>query len=86
MHNASIMDMANVTIRNLPEAVVRRIKRAARVRGVSMEQELRDLLETRYGAREKLLEDIRSRWTSVPSASAHDIDAWRKSDRRAMHS
>ncbi len=41
--------MASLTIRNLPSALVQRIKAAARAAGRSMEQELRELLQATFG-------------------------------------
>ena len=39
--------MATITIRNVPDQLVDRIKRLAEQKGVSMEQEIRDLLQSR---------------------------------------
>jgi plasmid stability protein len=74
--------MAAITIRNLPAAVVQRIKRSAKRNGVSMEQELRTLLESRYGSREVLLETLRRRADTLPAVTAEEIEAWRHEDRR----
>jgi antitoxin FitA len=43
--------MATLTIRNVPDELVNRIKLLAGQKGVSMEQEIRDLLQSRYEQR-----------------------------------
>ena len=48
--------MATLTIRNVPEDVVARLKKVAANKGHSMEQELRELLRTRFPARAEALE------------------------------
>ncbi len=73
--------MATLTIRNLPEAVVVRLKEVARRRGHSMEQEVRELLEARYASRAEVLERIRDRWEHLPEISAEEIEAWRRKGR-----
>jgi predicted transcriptional regulator len=52
---------ATITIRNVPDQLVDRIKRLAEQKGVSMEQEIRDLLQ-RYVQRGAALDRIRRRW------------------------
>ena len=74
--------MATLTIRNLTETMVTRIKARARRRGVSMEQEVRDLLESRYAPRDQVLARVRERWDELPPASAREIDRWREIGRR----
>ena len=53
--------MAAITIRNISEELVDRIKFLAEQKGVSMEQEVRDLLQIRYGQRSKVIERIQHR-------------------------
>jgi plasmid stability protein len=43
--------MATLTIRNLRDEVVKRLKEAAKRKGKPMEQEVRELLESRYKSR-----------------------------------
>lgn len=69
--------MATITVRGVPEKLVERIKFLAKQRGVSMEQEVRDLLETRYSHRQKVLERIRERSQTLPSESAELVQAWK---------
>lgn len=68
--------MATVTIRNLPEDLVERIKEQARRHRRSMEQELRELLEQRYATRRDAAERIRERWSDDGRPSAGEVDAW----------
>jgi antitoxin FitA len=56
--------MATLTIRNVPDELVNRIKLLAGQKGVSMEQEIRDLLQSRYEQRGAVLERIRQRWAT----------------------
>ncbi len=48
--------MATLTIRNVPEDVVARLKKVAANKGYSMEQEVRELLRTRFPARDEVSE------------------------------
>lgn len=48
--------MATLTIRNVPDEVVVRLKKVAANKGHSMEQELRELLKTRFPARDEVLQ------------------------------
>ena len=68
--------MATLTIRNLPDETVERLKSIAKVHGRSMEQELRTLIESRYAPREAVLARIRGRWSSLPSVSDADVEDW----------
>jgi antitoxin FitA len=73
--------MANITIRNVPDELIQRIKHLAAQKGVSMEQEIRDLLQNRYQQRSVVLERIRQRWQSLPSQSADEVQDWKKQGR-----
>ncbi|HMB53081.1 MAG TPA: hypothetical protein VKU40_07190 [Thermoanaerobaculia bacterium] len=68
--------MATLTVRNVPEAVVDRIKRAADAGGRSMEAEVRELLGRRYGDRRELLARNEERWRRLPKATAEEIERW----------
>jgi plasmid stability protein len=68
--------MATLTIRNLPDDLVERLKEAASRRGHSMEQEVRELLQQRYAARQEVLARVEERWQRLPKASAEEIAAW----------
>ena len=48
--------MATLTIRDVPDDVVARLKKVAAHKGYSMEQEVRELLRTRFPARDEVLE------------------------------
>ncbi len=73
--------MATLTIRNLPEDLVERLKSAAAQHGRSMEQELRELLMRSYPDRPASLERIRARWGGFDPPSAEQIDTWIESGR-----
>lgn len=68
--------MATITVRNVPDQVVERIKRASEAEGRSMEAEVRDLLSRRYGDRRELLRRAEKRWQELPKATAEQIDPW----------
>jgi len=74
--------MGTLTIRNLPDDLVGRVKASAASHGRSMEQELRDLLQTRYAPRSEVLRRIRSRWKDLPATDAQEVAAWREEGRR----
>ena len=68
--------MATLTIRNLSDDLVERIRETAGRGGRSMEGEVRQLLERRYGSRRAILARIDERWRRQPTASAEEIAAW----------
>ena len=73
--------MPTVTIRNLPEPVVERLRHISAAKGHSMEQELRDLVVSRYASRIDVLKRVRSRWKDLPATSPAEIDRWRNEGR-----
>ena len=68
--------MATLTIRNVPDEVVTRLKKVAANKGHSMEHELRELLKTRYPARAEVLDRVEANWKNLPPVSAEEIDQW----------
>ena len=69
--------MATLTIRNVPDEVVARLKKVAANKGHSMEQELRELLKTRYPARAEVLDRVEENGgRPLPPVSAEEIDQW----------
>ena len=69
--------MATLTIRNVPEPLVRSLKRLAKQRRRSMEQEIRDLLEESVGERLSVLEQIEAAWgRQSRRPSAVEIERW----------
>jgi len=74
--------MAAITIRNLPAGVVMRLKEAARRNGRSMEQEVRELLKTRYAERSEVISRIMDRWVSLPPVSSRELHDWKKQGRK----
>lgn len=68
--------MATLTIRNVPEDVVARLKKVAANNGRSMEQKLRELLKTKYPSRAEVLDRVERRWETLPPVSAEEINQW----------
>lgn len=73
--------MATITIRNVPDEVVDRIKRLAEQKGISMEQEVRNLLQNRYVQRDLVVQRIRQRWETLPVQSASQLQGWKEQGR-----
>lgn len=69
--------MATITIRNISDELVERIKRLAGQKGISMEQEVRDLLQKRYGQRDEVLDRIRQRAEALPMERENRVQAWK---------
>jgi plasmid stability protein len=74
--------MATLTIRNVPDELVERIKEVASAQGRSMEQEVRELLASRYADRQQVMSRVRERWATLPATSAARVKQWRASGRR----
>ncbi len=72
--------MATITIRNVPDQLVDRIKRLAEQKGVSMEQEIRDLLQ-RYVQRGAAIDRICRRWETLPVQTASQLQDWKEQGR-----
>jgi plasmid stability protein len=69
--------VATLTIRNVPQRVVRRLKAIAKRRNVSMEQAVRELLEERAGGRTVVLEEIERSWErQAGRPKVEEIDSW----------
>ncbi|MFM6004695.1 MAG: FitA-like ribbon-helix-helix domain-containing protein [Sphaerospermopsis kisseleviana] len=73
--------MATITIRNIPDELVERIKHLAGQKGVSMEQEVRDLLQKRYGQRDEVLTRIRQRAEVLPMEAESRVQSWKSEGR-----
>ena len=68
--------MAILTVRNIPDDLVRRLKAAAKCSGRSMEQEVRELLRERYRPRAEILAGVRQRWRRHPGPPAREVRRW----------
>jgi plasmid stability protein len=69
--------MATLTIRNVPQRTVRSLKAIARRNGHSMEQEIRDLLETSVNERAAVLEQIEAGWAAQSRRPrADEVEGW----------
>lgn len=74
--------MAAITIRNISDELVDRIKLLAEQKGVSMEQEVRDLLQARYGKRSEVISRIRRRAENLPIEQENRVQTWKEVGRR----
>ena len=73
--------MATLTMENLSQELVERIRKTAERRGRSVEQEIRDLLEQRYSSRKQILERCRRLWNELPRVDAEEVRSWREEGR-----
>ena len=78
--------MATITVRNLSNDLIERIKAAAARNGHSMEQEIREMLQQRYLDRREILQRIRTRWDQASAPTAEEVKAWIKADRPEVDS
>ena len=74
--------MGTLTIRNLPDEIIQAVKSAAEIHQHSMEQEVRELLQLRYGPRSDILRRIRERWETLPHTKVDEVNKWRQTGRR----
>jgi len=69
--------MATITVRNLSERVVRKIKERAARSGRSMEQEVREILESVTVEREWVCRQIEESWKRQKRpTTAEEIQGW----------
>jgi hypothetical protein len=68
--------VATLTIRNVPDDVVERLKARAKNKGHSMEQEVRELLSEQYLRRLAVLDEIKESWKTMPPTPREEIDSW----------
>ena len=75
--------MATVTIRNVPDEVLARLKELARANHRSMEEELRRLLAERAMDRMSVLEQIEAAYgRQRRPTQADEVDRWIRESRR----
>jgi len=75
--------MATLTIRNVPTKVVRALKARAERNRRSMEQEVREIIETQVGDRGSAIAQIERTWASQKrNPKADEIDAWIREGRQ----
>jgi plasmid stability protein len=69
--------VATLTIRNVSQRVVRRLKTLAKRHNTSMEQVVRDLLEEYASERSSVLKQVEASWKrQARRPSAQEIDTW----------
>jgi plasmid stability protein len=73
--------MATLTIRNVSDDLVQRLKNVAQSKGRSIEQEVRKLLQGRYANRSQILARARKRWEKLPNATPDEIKRWKEEGR-----
>jgi plasmid stability protein len=75
--------MATLTIRNMPDKVVRSLKVLAEKNQRSMEQEIRDILEEQAGDRMSALQQITKSWERQSRRpKAKEVDNWKRPGRK----
>lgn len=74
--------MSTLTIRNVPSEAIKVLKQRALQKGYSMEQELRELISTRYTPRENTLKRVRERLKKLPKVRAKDLQGWKSVGRK----
>jgi len=74
--------MGTLTIRSIPDEVIEGVRTYAELHHRSMEQEVRELLQRRYGSRSEVLQRMRARWAELPRTGANEAERWRKVGRR----
>ncbi len=74
--------MGTLTIRRIPDEVIEGVRTSAELHHRSMEQEVRELLQHRYGPRSQVLRRIRARWEDLPQTGANEVEQWREKGRR----
>jgi plasmid stability protein len=69
--------MASVTIRNLPDKLVKSLKRTAARHGRSMEQELRRIIEMYVGDKAAAMKQVEQSWSRQSRRpTAEEVDSW----------
>jgi plasmid stability protein len=71
-----------LTIRKVPERIVKSLKACARARHRSVEQEMREMLEERFPERSLVFAQIEAGWEKqARRPSAKEIESWIKAGR-----
>ncbi len=69
--------MATLTIRNVPDKVVKSLKTLARKNRRSMEQEVRELIDEHVGERLSVLDQVEAGWSKqARRPTAAEVEAW----------
>ncbi len=79
--------MATITVRNLPDSVVRALKELANKTKRSMEQEARDILTAHVMDRKLVVDLIEASWKKHNRIiNTEDADQWIRQSRSWQHS
>lgn len=73
--------MATLIIHDFPDTLLERLQTVAQQKGLSLEQEIRDLLETQYADRAIIMARIQQRWETLPTTLADEANTWRSTGR-----
>lgn len=74
--------MATITVRNLPDSVVRALKELAERNNRSMEQEAREIISSRVMDRRAVMQMLRDGWDRQSRAvRADEADEWARQSR-----
>jgi plasmid stability protein len=69
--------MATLTIRNVPDKVVKSLKTLARKNRRSMEQEVRELINEHVGERLSVLDQVEAAWNKqARRPTAAEVERW----------
>ena len=71
-----VISMGTITVRNLPESVIKKLKRRAGRNGHSMEQEVRDILTQETGDREEIFQRIKELRKKTGRVPGEQILQW----------
>ena len=74
--------MGTLTVRNVPDEVIERVRTSAELNRRSMEQEVRLLLEARFAPKAEVLDRARARWKKTKGPTKEQVEAWRSQGRR----
>ncbi len=74
--------MASITVRNLPDSVIKNLKKRAKINGLSMEQEARYILTYFMMDKEDVMAVIENSWDNIlKPPKKEEVDKWLKKAR-----
>lgn len=75
--------MGTLTVRNVPDKVVRALKALARANGFSMEQQVRTILREQAIDRAAVIDHLHVLWDEfMGEVSRAEVDRWKEEGRR----
>ena len=73
--------MGTLTIRNLPDELIKKIKKSAKRHELSMEQEVREVLKKTYINKIEIIDHIINSWNDTFAPSPEEAEQWRNNRR-----